>query len=222
MTEQALQPRRAAVVILRLVVLVLLVILINRYLGGFFRELGYQLSPEDAAALRRGLIVTCLLYALLLAVPFVPGVEIGIGLLTMFGATVAIHVYVATVLGLSLAFLIGRLVPMHLLARGAATLRFRRMAALIAQLEPLSQHERIALLTAQAPNRWVPLLVRHRLLALALALNIPGNALIGGGGGIALATGLSRVVSVPAFLIVVVIAVAPVPILVMFLGPHML
>ena len=55
-------------------------------------------------------------------------------------------------------------------------------------------------------------------LALAVALNIPGNYLIGGGGGIALFAGVSRLFSVPGFVITIMLAVAPVPLAVMIFG----
>ena len=50
-----------------------------------------------------------LLYTVLLALPFVPGAEIGLALLVVFGAVMAWPVYVATVLALSIAFAVGRL-----------------------------------------------------------------------------------------------------------------
>jgi hypothetical protein len=54
-------------------------------------------------------------------------------------------------------------------------------------------------------------LLRHRCIALAILFNTPGNALLGGDGGIALAAGASRLVSVRAFLLTLLVAVAPVP-----------
>ena len=49
------------------------------------------------------------LYTVLLVMPFVPGVEIGLALLLVFGAAMAWPVYGATVLALSIAFAAGRL-----------------------------------------------------------------------------------------------------------------
>jgi len=46
---------------------------------------------------------------------------------------------------------------------------------------------------------------------LILTLNIPGNSLVGGGGGIAFIAGLSGLFSYPAYLATILIAVAPVP-----------
>jgi hypothetical protein len=47
-------------------------------------------------------------------------------------------------------------------------------------------------------------------------INLPGNMLVGGGGGIALVAGMTRLFSWPAFLLTVAVAVAPVPLLIYF------
>jgi hypothetical protein len=64
----------------------------------------------------------------------------------------------------------------------------------------------------------VRFLVRHRYLAVAIALNMPGNLMIGDGGGIALAAGFSRLFSLSWFALTVAVAVAPVPIVVLLAG----
>ena len=51
------------------------------------------------------------LYILLLSLPFVPGVEMGVLLMCVFGKEGTVFVYFATVAGLNLAFLMGRLFP---------------------------------------------------------------------------------------------------------------
>jgi hypothetical protein len=89
---------------------------------------------------------------------------------------------------------------------------------LLKEIEPLNKKQRLSYLTSKAPKRLLPLLLRYRYLALAAALNIPGNYLIGGGGGIALFAGVSRLYSVPGFLITIALAVAPVPMAVLLFG----
>lgn len=64
----------------------------------------------------------------------------------------------------------------------------------------------------------MPFLLRHRHLAIAAALNLPGNAIIGGGGGIGLAAGFSRLVSLPVYVLTVGLAVAPLPLAVWVTG----
>ena len=51
------------------------------------------------------------LYVLLLSLPFVPGVELGVLLMCVFGKEGIVFVYFATIAGLSLAFLMGCLLP---------------------------------------------------------------------------------------------------------------
>jgi hypothetical protein len=54
-------------------------------------------------------------------------------------------------------------------------------------------------------------LLRYRYLALALAVNLPGNVILCGGGGIALMAGLSRLFDPLPFLLTILLAVLPVP-----------
>ncbi|HXV11709.1 MAG TPA: hypothetical protein VD839_12995, partial [Burkholderiales bacterium] len=58
-------------------------------------------------------------------------------------------------------------------------------------------------------------LLNHRYLLLALLLNLPGNVLIGGGGGIAMMAGMSRLYSFPSYLALISVAILPGPVLVM-------
>jgi uncharacterized membrane protein YdjX (TVP38/TMEM64 family) len=51
------------------------------------------------------------LYILLLSLPFIPGVELGILLMCAFGKEGIVFVYIATVIGLVISFLMGRVLP---------------------------------------------------------------------------------------------------------------
>jgi hypothetical protein len=77
-------------------------------------------------------------------------------------------------------------------------------------------------LTSQAPSRTVPFLIRHRYIALAVLVNLPGNILIGGGGGISLIAGASRLFSLPGFLTTIALAVSPLPLAILFFGKEFL
>jgi len=55
-------------------------------------------------------------------------------------------------------------------------------------------------------------------IAMALAVNMPGNSIIGGGGGIMIIAGLSGIFTPLPTFVTIVIAVSPVPLAVMFLG----
>jgi uncharacterized membrane protein YdjX (TVP38/TMEM64 family) len=203
---------------LRLAAFLVLLIGLNMSLGTLLREWEMQIHPDSMRNLHLGLLAACVLYALILALPFVPGVEIGIALLTMLGPIAAPYVYAATVAGLALAFLAGRLIPMAVLARGIRALGLERGGALIDDLATVPADRRVAALAGRAQRRWLIRLLRHRHIALAVLLNLPGNALIGGGGGIAMVAGLSRLFPLPAFLLVVAVAVAPVPLAVWLFG----
>jgi len=179
--------------------------------------LGIEMRPTGPLWLS-GVVLVCLVaYVLLLALPFVPGVEIGVALIMVLGPEVVPFVYVATISALLLSFVVGRLVPDCRLARAFAQFGLVRAARLVEQLRPLDVDARVAHLLAAAPGRLTPFLLRHRYWAIAAAFNLPGNYLIGGGGGIALAAGMSRLVSFPGFLVTVAIGVAPVPITILLL-----
>ncbi len=157
-------------------------------------------------------------YAALMAIPFVPGMEISLALLAVFGPKVAVAVYAATVAALTLSWLIGRLLPVGLIATVFGTLGLKRAKDLVEHLQPLNGEQRLEVLIAHAPKRIVPVLLRHRYLAVLVALNVPGNAVIGGGGGIALLAGISGLFTLPRFVATVALAALPVPLFVIVGG----
>ena len=73
-------------------------------------------------------------------------------------------------------------------------------------------------LTANVPTRWLSLLIRYRYVASAAAFNLPGNSLLGGGGGLAILAGMSGMFALVPFFITVALAVAPIPIAVLAMG----
>lgn len=161
-------------------------------------------------------VMTAILFVIVSAVPFVPGAEIGLGLLMVMGVQVLFLVYFCMVLALNLSYLFGRFVP----ARATiATFNFfglKKASDLATQMAPLSKEDRLIFLTEKAPRYIIPFLLKHRYLALVVILNIPGNTLVGGGGGIAFVAGLSGIYSFPAYIITILIAVAPVPLVFYF------
>ena len=164
------------------------------------------------------MIVGIVFYAALMAMPFVPGMEISLALLAAFGPKVAIAVYAATVAALALSCLIGRMLPISLIATFFGTLGLRRARDLVHSLQPLSAEQRFEVLIEHAPKRIVPMLLKHRYIAIIVALNVPGNAVIGGGGGIALLAGMSGLFTLPRFVASVALAALPVPLVVMLSG----
>jgi hypothetical protein len=162
------------------------------------------------------ILALLLLQAVLIAIPFVPGAEIGFLLIALFGAPIAAQVYLATVAGLLLAFGAGRAVPPESAQRLLDRWRLGEAAAAV---ERLAQ-KAAAPPAADAPplRRLAARLLRHRCLCLVLLINTPGNSLLGGGGGIAMAAGMSRLFTTRQFLASVLVAVAPVPVFVLLMA----
>jgi len=152
-----------------------------------------------------------ILFAVLMAIPFVPGIEISVALLALFGANIAIAIYAATVAALALSWLVGRLLPISSISPVFDAVGLHQARDLVWKLRPLNAEKRFEMLIHHAPKRIIPTLLNHRYLAVMVALNVPGNALIGGGGGIALLAGMSGLFSFPRFLIAVALAALPVP-----------
>ncbi len=177
-----------------------------------------HLTPASEPMIHRMIMTAMAVYVLLMMLPFVPGVEIGLGLMVMFGAKIVPLVYLATVLALTLAFLIGRLLPQHSIADTFGYFRFDRARDLLRRMEPLDSTQRLEFLMQKASTRVMPFLLRHRFIALAIALNMPGNALIGGGGGIGLVAGFSRLFTLPKFALTVALAVSPIPLMILLTG----
>ena len=174
----------------------------------FSESIGDRMSPGI-------LIAGGLLYVLLLSLPFVPGVELGVLLMCIFGKEGIVFVYFATVAGLNLAFLIGRMLPLRwvqsLLEKlGLAHAINRRFGGLDGMLDHMTSDRRYC------SNRLLAILTKYRYPAIGILFNTPGNYLIGGGGGISLACGLSGKIAWKLFLLTVVIAVSPVPLLAWF------
>lgn len=208
--------------IAKIVGLISLLIAANFLAHGIADALNFQIRPGNEDAVHRTIMVSAALYSILLAIPFVPGAEVGLAMMTVLGPAIAFLVYVCTVAGLSLSFILGRMVPLSALIRFTKDINFNRTNKLLKDIETRGKQERLAYLADIAPNRFIPALLRFRYLALGIALNIPGNFLIGGGGGIALFAGISRLYSFSGFLLTIAIAVAPVPIAVLVFGTEFL
>ncbi|NDW52800.1 hypothetical protein [Aliiroseovarius sp. PrR006] len=145
------------------------------------------------------------------ATPFVPGAEIGFGLILLFGGKIAPLVYLGMVAALFLAFSIGRLLPLSWLAAFFQYVGLERAHKFVLKQHSKSPRQRLEALTENVPNRFADLLLRHRYLLIIVVLNLPGNSLIGGGGGIALLAGISGLFSMTKMALTVAIAVAPIP-----------
>lgn len=204
--------------LLRLIILVA-VLVIATWGAHLIRDaLNLQIRPDNEQQVHRAIMLGSAAFVGLLALPFVPGAEIGLAMLAAFGANIAPLIYVLTVASMMLAYTIGRFLPIGALERLLSFLRLRRAARLVARAAPLSREERIAMLLDGQSKRAVKLGLRYRYIAVALAVNTPGNSIIGGGGGIMMIAGLSGIFSPLATFFTIAVAVSPVPLAVMFLG----
>lgn len=177
-----------------------------------------DLRPSTEPRIHAMLMLATAVYVVASALPFVPGAEIGLGLMAAFGVQVVLLVYAAMVAALLIAFLMGRLVPASALGAIFGFVGLRRARALVEHMNGLPSTERLPFLVARAPTRIVPALLRHRYIAIAVVFNLPGNTLIGGGGGISLLAGMSGLFTSLYFAIAVAVAVAPIPLLILLTG----
>lgn len=197
-------PRRLVIAALYIVLLAL-----GFWLSGVLHDL---VAQTEAGMVATGMIVLGLLsYVIFSAIPFIPGAEIGLGLLMVLGARGALLVYAGMIGALLLAFLVGRFVPIRWVAGFLGALGFGRAKELVLKSGEMSYADRTRFIETHAPARWVPFLLRNRYVALALLLNMPGNVILGGGGGIAFAAGACRLFRTDAFVLTILLAVAPVP-----------
>ena len=177
------------------------------------KQIDFQLWPMHEHLLVTMVWLSIVVYVLWMAIPFVPGVELGLVLMVMLGPRGIVLVYLCTLLSLSLSFMIGRLIPLNSFAWFLGWLHLHKAQNLMLQLEPLNSEERLDFLLRAAPSKIIPFLLKHRYLMIAIALNVPGNALIGGGGGIGLITGMSKLCSFPRYILLVSLAITPLPLL---------
>ena len=180
--------------------------------------LNLQIRPDNEQQVHKAIMIGAVAYVVLLAMPFVPGAEIGIALLAGFGAAIAPLIYVCTIAAMMLAFTVGRFLPINALERALRVLRMRRAADLVARAAPMSKDERVAMLLEGQSKRILRLALQYRYVAMAVAVNTPGNSIIGGGGGLMIIAGLSGIFSPLSTFLTVILAVSPVPLAVIFLG----
>ena len=198
--------------------LLFVIVVVSINIGGTWltHQIEFQLFPRHDSMLQFMVIGSTLLYVLLMTVPFMPGIEIGLALMILLGNKGALLIYLCTLIALAISFIIGRRTPPHLIILLLNWFHLYKASVLIAQLEPLDQQQRLKLLYEKTPRKLVPFLLRHRYLAIVAILNLPGNALIGGGGGIGVIAGMSKIFPFYVFILLVAVAVAPIPLLFYF------
>ena len=199
---------------------IVLAVILSLNLAGTWlgRQVNFQLFPRHDSMLHAVLLLALVIYILLMATPFMPGIEIGLTVMVLLGHKSALLIYLCTLTALSISYLVGKFFPLHVVHRLLKWLYLNRASELVSQLEPLDPAERLTFLRDKAPARIAPFLLRHRYAMIAVLLNLPGNALIGGGGGIGLVVGMSRLIPFYKYFLVMSLAVAPVPLVIFLQG----
>jgi hypothetical protein len=192
------------------VAIMLLLILLGTWSNDYLHSQLWSINFEQAQ-----MLIGCLLlvYAVCMMLPFMPAIELGLLLLAMLDIQGVVWLYLVTVLALTISYGIGRLIPVSMLKKLFEYLNFHRAVDLLCCAGECGEKEQIDRFIEQAPKRLVPFLLRHRYCVFAVAINTPGNMIIGGAGGIAMMSGFSRIYGFGRFILTVLIAVSPLPIL---------
>jgi len=189
--------------------------LLGTWLG---HQVNFQLFPRHDTVLHALVMIAVIVYILLMATPFMPGIEVGVALMLLLGYKSALLIYLSTLMALSISYVAGRYFPLKTVRRFLDWLYLHKASELVCQLEPLNQEARLSLLNDKAPKKLAPLLLKHRYLTIAVTLNLPGNALVGGGGGIGLIVGMSRIIPFHKYLLLLIVSVFPVPMFIYLKG----
>lgn len=182
------------------------------------RELAIDIRPSNEPTVHLLVLMAVLAFVIASCIPFVPGAEIGFALLLLFGGKVALLVYASMVGALLLAYAIGVLVPVERIASLFRWLGFQKAHQFVSCLADTPPPARADLLISRSPKSYAKFLLRHRYVLLVALFNLPGNSVLGGGGGIAFTAGVSGLFRFPGFVSAVLVAVAPVPLFFAFQG----
>ena len=158
----------------------------------------------------KAILIGGLLYILLLMIPFVPGFELGLLIMLLLGGDSVWFIYLFTIIGLNLSFLLGKLL---ISKQGSQLLEYRKVP--LSSIRPLFLQNKLGLLIVR---KFANRINRNRYLLLGLLFNLPGNYALGGGGGIALLSAGLPNISWRGFMLTVCVAVSPVPCLIAFTG----
>lgn len=159
-------------------------------------------------------LIAGIVYVLLLSVPFFPGIELAWLVILLFGKDAVIMIYLLTLLGLGLSFGIGRWFEKSWLTAGLDLKKLKEN--LINRTESIKKKFKENLPATLVSHQPTSFQVNPRYVLLAILINLPGNTIIGGGGGIALLCGMNRSFSWKGFMSTIAIASSPVPLLLYF------
>lgn len=187
--------------------------------GNLLRDVAIpEMRPMNEPLIHRIVMGALFMFVLAAAIPFVPGAEIGFALLLLFGGKAAPIVYAGMVGALILSFCVGRFIPLRFISQIASWLRLKRVADWVLEIESVPPQGRSELIAARFKGRFSQRIIRSRYAVLAVLLNMPGNSILGGGGGLAFLAGVSGLYRFWPYLVSVMIAVAPFPLFFLLQG----
>lgn len=176
-----------------------------------------DLRPMNEPLIHRLVMGALIFFVLAAAIPFVPGAEIGFALLLIFAGQASPIVYAGMVGALLLSFTVASFVPLPVLARLANWLQLKRTSVFVNELATTPLQDRTNVVSGRLDSWFGRTMLNNRYVVLALLLNLPGNSVLGGGGGLAFLAGISGLYRFWAYLISVSIAVAPFPLIFLIL-----
>ena len=207
--------------VFKLLLFVFLIIAGN-YLSQWIADsLDFEITPVNEFTVHRIIIISMIAYIVLMAIPYVPGAEIGLGFMMILGPKIVPLIYLCTLVSLFLGFMIGRFIPEKSIIKFLHDMHLRKASLFLTELEGLDSQRRFNLLLERSPTVFVPFLLRYRYLALLFIINMPGNIVVGGGGGIAMSAGMSRLFTPPRYLVTIAIAVSPIPLFLLVFGENL-
>lgn len=177
-----------------------------------------QIWPEHLTVIELMWLAMAVTYIVLMTMPFVPGIEIGLVLMMMLGDGGILLIYLATQLSLSISFWLGHLIPAEKLARAISFVGMNKAAALLIRSQNVACDQRGQWLGQHFNSRIGRWLMNHQSTALAIAINLPGNAIVGGAGGIGMLVGSTGVICYRRYALVMAIATAPLPLALAIFG----
>ncbi|OZG74039.1 hypothetical protein BTA51_09715 [Hahella sp. CCB-MM4] len=199
---------------LKLLLLVSVVTALN-FAGQWLADyLNFQVWPHNPEYMDRIVLVLMIVFFIFMTLPFFPAIEIGLLLLALVSVKGVIVIYCLTILALSLAFEVGRYIPLNALVRLLNFFHLTKASRIIAGMAEVERRDRLDTLREALGSDKSRFWVNHRYLLVAVLLNMPGNSVIGGGGGIALLCGMSGIHSYGRFLLTTMLAALPIPALV--------
>lgn len=203
----------------RAIALYALLFAVGWFAGEQLRDVAIpEMRPMTEPLIHRIIMGALAAYIIASAIPFVPGAEIGFGMLLLFGGQASVLVYSGMVCALLLAYGAARIIPLRPLSQFAAWMGLKRTAGFLDELDNLPAEDRADRIGERMTGPVSQKLFSNRFLLLIVLLNTPGNSVLGGGGGLAFMAGLSGLYGFWPYFLCVLIAVAPLPLFFFLFG----